>query len=38
MRDWPKLSDLDGWADQPDENARIIGGVDWEVEEITECQ
>lgn len=23
------LSDLDGWADQPDENARVIEFIEW---------
>lgn len=27
-----KLSQLDGWADQPDENARIIDGPHWDTE------
>ncbi len=27
-----QLSHLDGWADQPDENARVLEKPDWEVE------
>ena len=26
------LSVLDGWADQPDENARVIPGGDWDMD------
>jgi hypothetical protein len=26
-----KLSDLDGWADQPDENASVLDDPDWDV-------
>ena len=33
------LSHMDGWADQPDENARVVdldlGAVAWEVNEVT---
>ena len=28
------LSQLDGWADQPDENAIFVASPDWEVDEI----
>ena len=37
ITDGAKLSDLDGWADQPDENARL-SAIDWEIERVTECQ
>lgn len=29
------LSQLDGWADQPDSNAKLLG-VDWELDEVSE--
>jgi hypothetical protein len=31
-----RLSSLDGWADQPDENARIVRGPEWETERVYE--
>jgi hypothetical protein len=31
-----RLSAMDGWADQPDTNARIISGPDWETEDVKE--
>ena len=30
------LSSLDGWADQPDSNARIVSDADWETEFVEE--
>ena len=30
------LSNLDGWADQPDENARLLDGPEWEAERVVE--
>ena len=32
------LSDLDGWADQPNENAKLIGGVRWFTESVSEIK
>ena len=32
---WP-LSQLDGWADQPNSNARIIQDANWETVEVRE--
>jgi len=29
-----KLSHLDGWADQPNENARIVDEEDWDIEAL----
>jgi hypothetical protein len=32
------LASLDGWADQPNSNARIIGYPDWDCEECKEIK
>jgi len=31
-----RLSGLDGWADQPDENAKLVEGPEWETRQIVE--
>lgn len=33
-----KLSQLEGWADQPDDNARIISRIEWSVPYVREVE